>query len=320
MSKTIKVAAIQAEPVWQDLQGGVAKSISLIQDAAENGANVIGFPEVFIPGYPWSIWGNSPTDNAPWINEYFNNSMEKESPEMDRIRAAVREAGVFVVLGYSERYRGTLYIAQSFIDETGTIVLHRRKIKPTHVERAIYGDGQGESLTNVAETKFGKVAGLNCWEHTQTLLRYYEYSQDVDIHVSSWPSIFPQNNPDWPYHITPECCKAFSHVVSMEGACFVLLASQILTEENLEKANVKGFDYTKNGGGGFSMIFSPFGKELVKPLDPSAEGILYADIDLAEKYKAKQNLDIVGHYSRPDALSLRVNRHAAKPVFFANDL
>jgi predicted amidohydrolase len=106
----------------------------------------------------------------------------------------------------------------------------------------------------------------------------------------------------------------------MEGACFVLLASQILTEENIEKANVKGFDYTKNGGGGFSMIFSPFGQELVKPLDPGAEGILYADINLDEKYKAKQNLDIVGHYSRPDALSLRVNRHPAKPVFFANEL
>ncbi|RBR17376.1 hypothetical protein FVER53590_11865 [Fusarium verticillioides] len=320
MSKSLKVAAIQAEPVWNDLQGGVNKSIGLIQEAAKEGANVIGFPEVFIPGYPWSIWANSPTENAPWINEYFKNSMEKESPEMDQIRAAVREAGVFVVLGYSERYRGTLYIAQSFIDETGTIVLHRRKIKPTHVERAIYGDGQGESLTNVADTKFGRVAGLNCWEHTQTLLRYYEYSQDVDIHVSSWPSIFPQNVPEWPYHITPECCKAFSHVVSMEGACFVLLASQIMTEENHKKANVDGYDYTKKSGGGFSMIFSPFGEELVKPLAPNEEGILYADINLEEKYKAKQNLDIVGHYSRPDQLSLRVNKHAAKPVFFANDL
>lgn len=129
MSKSLKVAAIQAEPVWNDLQGGVNKSIGLIQEAAKNGANVIGFPEVFIPGYPWyvtdlkkhgqislfifrSIWANSPTENAPWINEYFKNSLERESPEMDQIRAAVREAGVFVVLGYSERYKGTLYIAQ----------------------------------------------------------------------------------------------------------------------------------------------------------------------------------------------------------------
>ena len=106
----------------------------------------------------------------------------------------------------------------------------------------------------------------------------------------------------------------------MEGACCVILSSQIMTEENKEKANVKGYAYTKGSGGGFSMIFSPFGQELVKPLEPHEEGILYADINLEEKYKAKQNLDIVGHYSRPDQLSLRVNRHAAKPVFFANDL
>ncbi|KAJ3542042.1 hypothetical protein NM208_g4315 [Fusarium decemcellulare] len=99
-SSTVKVAAIQAEPAWNDLQGGVNKSISLIQEAASNGANVIGFPEVFIPGYPWSIWANSPTDNAQHMNEYFENSLQRESPEMDRIREAVREAGVFVVLGY----------------------------------------------------------------------------------------------------------------------------------------------------------------------------------------------------------------------------
>lgn len=92
-----------------------------------------------------------------------------------------------------------------------------------------------------------------------------------------------------------------------------------MTEENKKKANVEGYDYTKESGGGFSMIFSPFGKELVKPLQPHEEGILYADIDLEEKIKAKQNLDIVGHYSRPDLLSLRVNTDAAKPVFLAKD-
>ncbi|KAH7239566.1 hypothetical protein MRS44_015075 [Fusarium solani] len=317
---TVKVAAIQAEPVWNDLQGGVAKVISLIQEASSNGANVIGFPEVFIPGYPWSIWANSPTDNAPYMNEYFQNSLERESPEMDRIRDAVREAGVFIVLGYSERYKGTLYIAQSFIDETGTIVHHRRKIKPTHVERAIYGDGQGESLKTVVPSKFGRIGGLNCWEHSQPLLRYYEYSQDVDIHISSWPSIFPQHNPGWPYHIVPETCKNFSNILSQEGACFVVLASQILTEKSKEAANIQGYAYTEKSGGGFSTIFSPFGQELVEPLKPDEEGILYAEVDIKEKYKAKQNLDTVGHYSRPDQLSLRVNTHASTPVFFANDL
>ncbi|KAJ3521573.1 hypothetical protein NM208_g13226 [Fusarium decemcellulare] len=97
-------------------------------------------------------------------------------------------------------------------------------------------------------------------------------------------------------------------------------SSQVLTPKSHEKANVQGYAYTEKAGGGFSTIFSPFGQELVEPLQPDEEGILYAEIDIKEKYKAKQNLDTVGHYSRPDQLSLRVNTHASTPVFFANDL
>ncbi|KAK7701230.1 hypothetical protein SLS57_011831 [Botryosphaeria dothidea] len=323
-NKQIKVAAIQAEPVWNDLQGGVDKAIAYIQEAASNGANVLGFPEVFIPGYPWSIWANSVIDNAKFMDEYFQNSLERESEEMDRIRAAVREAGIFVVLGYSERYRGSLYIAQSFIDPTGTIVHHRRKIKPTHVERAYYGDGQADSLKTVVQTPFGKVGGLNCWEHTQVLLRYYEYSQDVDIHVASWPLIWDQ--PDaksldekwakWPYHITPEASQRLSQVLGIEGACFVLVCTQILTEKNRERCQLQNYPYAVTPSGGFSAIYGPDGGELAKPLGPGEEGILYADVDLHEKDLAKHNLDIVGHYSRPDLLSLRVTTEQGTPVHF----
>ncbi|EOD47008.1 putative aliphatic nitrilase protein [Neofusicoccum parvum] len=318
--KTVKIAAIQAEPVWNDLQGGVDKAIAYIQEAAANGTNVLGFPEVFIPGYPWSIWANSVVSNVEFMDEYFQNSMARESDEMDRIRAAVREAGIFVVLGYSERYRGTLFIAQSFIDQTGTIVHHRRKIKPTHVERAYYGDGQAESLKTVVPTPFGKVGGLNCWEHSQTLLRYYEYSQDVDIHVASWPLIWgvpaDEGWAKWPWHITPDASQRLSQVMAIEGACFVMIASQILTEKNRDRCRLKDFVYAQTPGGGFSMIYAPDGRELVKPLGPGEEGILYADVDLHEKDLCKQNLDIVGHYSRPDLLSLRVTTEGGTQVHF----
>lgn len=105
----------------------------------------------------------------------------------------------------------------------------------------------------------------------------------------------------------------------MEGACFVLIASQVVSAEAAKRTNIEGFDYAKLPGGGFSMIYSPFGKELVKALPPDVEGILYADCNLTQRYEAKQNLDIVGHYSRPDQLSLRVNRHGAAPVFFVEE-
>ncbi|KAJ5798341.1 nitrilase [Penicillium pulvis] len=318
-AKTVKVAAIQAEPVWNDLEGGVNKAIAYIEEAASNGANVLGFPEVFIPGYPWSMWANSPVENAAFMDEYFRNSLPKESEQMDRIRAAVREAGMFVVLGYSERYRGSIYIAQSFIDPTGTIVHHRRKIKPTHVERAIWGDGQAESLQTVVSSPFGNIGGLNCWEHTQTLLRYYEYAQDVDIHVASWPLIWdmpPQEKMPWTYQITPGLNSSLSQIMAFEGACFVLVCTQVLTEKNREKCRLENFEYATAPGGGFSMIYGPEGTPLVKQPAPGEEIILYADIDLHDKAVAKHNLDIVGHYSRPDLLSLRVTTEAGKPIHF----
>ncbi|KAF5971723.1 aliphatic nitrilase [Fusarium coicis] len=243
MPSKCKVAAIQAESCWNDLKGSIAKTIGLIREAAGEGANVIGFPEIFIPGYPWTIWANSPVSNAAFMSEYIANSLEKES---------------------DERYQGTLYISLSFIDETGTIVLHRRKIKPTHVERAYWGDGQADSVKAVVPTSFGNIGGLNCWEHTQPLLRYYQYSQNLDIQVSSWPL----------------CWDALrGHGDGRRLFCLGLLTG--LTEESKAKTGLEKFDYARAPGGGFSMIYGPDGSELCKPLGPGEEGILYADIDLS---------------------------------------
>ncbi|KAL4875016.1 carbon-nitrogen hydrolase [Aspergillus karnatakaensis] len=314
--KTIRVAAVQAEPEWNNLQKGVDKTIKLIAEAGQNGASVMGFPEVWIPGYPWSIWNQSVVENKEFMEEYFNNSLERESEEMNRLRAAVKEAGVFVVLGYSERYRGSLYISQSFIDENGDIVHHRRKVKPTHVERGFWGDGQAESLQTVVKSSFGNIGGLNCWEHTQTLLRYYEYAQDVDIHIASWPLIFDPH-PDMGYHISNEACGRLTQVMAFEGACFTVICSQVMSEENRARNNVEQWSFTKGPGGGFSMIYDPMGQPLVEAPDASQEVILYADVDLADKWRAKRSLDVVGHYSRPDLLSLKVTKEAASQVHFA---
>ncbi|KAL2066916.1 hypothetical protein VTL71DRAFT_1340 [Oculimacula yallundae] len=133
---TVTVCAVQAEPVWLDLAGSVDKTITLIEQAGKDGVSVLGFPEVWIPGYPWAIWTKSVVENTELIHKYMENSMSKQSPEMDRIKAAVKEACIFIVLGYSERVGASLYIAQSFIDTTGEIIHHRRKTKPTHVERS----------------------------------------------------------------------------------------------------------------------------------------------------------------------------------------
>lgn len=194
---------------------------------------------------------------------------------------------------------------------------HRRKIKPTHVERAYWGDGQADSLKTVVASPFGNIGGLNCWEHTQTLLRYYEYSQDVDIHVASWPLIWdmPPGQP-WTYQITPGLNSTLSQIMAFEGACFVLVCTQVLTEKNRQKCRLENFSYATTPSGGFSMIYGPEGTPLVEAPAPGEEVILYADINLHDKAVAKHNLDLVGHYSRPDLLSLRVTTDVGKPVHF----
>ena len=175
-------------------------------------------------------------------------------------------------------------------------------------------------MKTVVSSLFGNIGGLNCWEHTQPLLRYYEYEQDVDIHVASWPAIWdlPDTVKDkWNYHVSGTASRNLSQVMALEGACCVLVCSQIMTEKNAAKNGVKDWDYPTLPGGGFSQIFGFDAEPLCTPPPAGEEAIISADVDLEiGKLKAKQFLDVVGHYSRPDLLSLRVNTHPSRPVHF----
>jgi nitrilase len=162
---------------------------------------------------------------------------------------------------------------------------------------------------------FGKVGGLNSSGHLQPLLRYYEYSQGVEIHVAGWPPFWkhPMDIP-WPYHVSDEAETRTCQFIAMEGATFVLVCTQMLTAENKDKNNLTDSPFCEAPRGGFAMIYGPDGKPLVDPLPSSEGGLLIADIDLNTIDFAKQIIDVVGHYSRPDLLSLSVNSEAAKHV------
>ncbi|KAH8670400.1 putative nitrilase [Tricladium varicosporioides] len=313
--ETVRLGAVQAEPIWLDLQGTVAKTIKIIQDAGTKGINVLGFPEVWIPGYPWNIWTQSIPQNKAMLHKYMANSMSIDSPEMEAIKAAVKEAGIFVVLGYSERDGGSLYMAQSTISSEGVIVSHRRKIKPTYVERIIWGDGQASSLKSVVETPFGKVGALCCFEHYQPLLRYYQYAQGEQIHVASWPAFFevPKGS-EWPFQGSPEASLLASRFMALEGQMFVILSTQIVKEENLDSMHLRELGVTDKAAGGFAMIYGPDGTELVDALAPDQEGILQADVMLSDIDYSKALLDPVGQYSRPDMLTLQAIKTEGKHV------
>ncbi|PLN86181.1 putative nitrilase [Aspergillus taichungensis] len=311
---TVRVGAIQAEPVYLDLEGGVNKAVKLIQEASEKGVQVLGFPEVWVGG---PLWSQCPLESAGFFSKYIAQSLPRDSPQMRRIQNACKEHSIFVVLGYSEKDNGSIYMAQAFINESGEIIHNRRKIKPTHVERSLWGEGQADSLKCVVDSQHGRIGALNCWENLQPLLRYYEYSQNVQIHVAAWPS-FPAHprevDSPMPYSNSGEANLRLSQMIAMEGQTFVLCATGVMKAETHELMGVKDRGIFHGDGGGFAMIFGPDGSPLAEPMPVGEEGILTADVDLDAIHAAKNLCDPVGHYSRPDLLSLRVNTVPAKVV------
>lgn len=176
----VRVAAVQAESVWLDLPVGVDRTIELIGQAATGGAQLVTFGEIFIPGYPWWIWLDSPAAGMAFVPRYVANSMTRDGAEMTHICQAAAQHRIHVVFGFSERAGGSLYMAQAFVSDTGELVSVRRKLKPTHVERSVFGEGDGSDL-QVHETALGKVGALNCWEHLQPLTKHAMFSLGEEI-------------------------------------------------------------------------------------------------------------------------------------------
>lgn len=230
----VRVAAVQAEPEWFDLQASVKKTCTLIADAAAGGAELVSFPECFIPGYPAWIWSRSL--DAELGVKYIANSLKVDSPEMETIRSAAAKHNINVVLGFSENDHNSLYMAQATISgATGEILMKRRKFKPTHVERTVFGDASGSSLMNVVDLPIGKVGALNCWEHIQPLLKYHTFLQREEIHVSSWPSLdhFVEGDPGhWGMSREGSHCAGQQYAV--EGGCFVMHTTAMLSQRRID--------------------------------------------------------------------------------------
>jgi predicted amidohydrolase len=205
-SRTVRVAAVQAESECFNLDAGVAKACKYIEEASQKGAKLVAFSECFLPGYPYWIWYETPPQtllahtsaahtsrrarsvDLDYAKRYIENCLAIDSPQMQKICETAKTANIAVSLGFSEQADRSCYIAQALIGADGEIKMTRRKTKPTHMERTIFGDGSGSSLKNVVDVPgVGKVGGLCCWEHTQPLLRHHTHSLGEEIHVAAWP-------------------------------------------------------------------------------------------------------------------------------------
>lgn len=306
---TVAVAHVASD--YLDREGTVQKTIDTIAEAGDEGADLIAFPESYIPGYPYWIWTNTPTEGALLFKEWFQNAVEVPGETIDRIGDAARRAGTHVVVGVAERDGGTIYNTLVYIDDTGEYLGKHRKLQPTHVERTVWGKGDGSDLQTF-DTSIGTIGGLICWEHTMDLVRYAMACLGEQIHVAAWPATTAiAHNPH--AKIFDDVTESAARHHALASQSFVLNVQSCVDETAVQKLGFEDDPDIFHEGGGWSAIIGPEGRILAGP-NTDDEAILYADIDLSDIILSKYACDSVGHYARPDVVRLLMDRSSQNIV------
>ncbi|MGH1366648.1 MAG: carbon-nitrogen hydrolase family protein [Calditrichia bacterium] len=305
-------AVIQHPPVFMNLDASIDEAIRHIDSAAKSGARLVVFPETWLPGYPvWldyapnaGLWDHPPA--KAMFKTLFDNSPTIDGPEIARLSAAVKKAGVYVVMGLNEKERGTLYNSMLFLTPSQSEPLVHRKLIPTYTERLVWGRGDGSTLAAM-QTDFGPVGGLVCWEHWMPLARAAMHGLQETIHIAQWPMV-------------KEMHQIASRHYAFEGQCFVVAAGCVLSIQDMHdgltsiKADPRAFQLLEGikdptetlllrGG---SAIIAPSGDYLAEPVyDKPA--IITAELNPDLLVEGRLFLDTDGHYSRPDVFQLTVN-------------
>lgn len=301
-------AAVQATPVFLDREATVAKACRLIAEAAAAGARLVVFPEAFVAGYPYWLWGDRPgalpnLEQAAFV-ALWQAAVDVPGPDTARLGEAARAAGAHVVIGVNEREsaygRSTLYNTLLSFGTDGQLLGRHRKLVPTYKERTVWGPGDGSTLA-VHSTPLGRIGGLICWENYMPLARYHQYAQGVQVHVAATV----EDSPSWQHLVRAIAAEGRVYVVSVCQH----FARSAFPEEPLLGGFAPEADVLSEGG---SLIIAPGGEVLAGPLD-SGEAIALAEIDLARVVAEKHSLDVAGHYARPDVFRLTVDEAPALP-------
>ncbi|NMC14661.1 MAG: carbon-nitrogen hydrolase family protein [Chloroflexi bacterium] len=307
----IKVAVVQAAPILFDREASVEKACRLTREAAGQGAKLVLFPEAFIPAYPrglsfGAVVGSRSAEGRRTWQTYWANAVDIPSPATEALAEAAQQANVYLAIGVIERDSqfsgGTLYCTLLYFSPEGKLIGKHRKLKPTASERLIWGEGDGSTLT-VLDTRIGKIGGLICWENYMPLARMALYGKGVEIYLA-------------PTADSRDSWQATMQHIALEGRCFVLGCNQYVTK-SMYPPDLDGIEELASlpeemcrGG---SVIVSPMGRVLAGPLF-GEEGMLFAELDMAELAQSKYDFDVAGHYARPDVFQLIINDKPLPPV------
>ena len=313
-----KAAAIQTSPVFLNAEKTIDKAITFIKEAAENGAQLIAFPEVFVSGYPYWNWIMTPVQGSKWYEKLYKSAITADGSEVKRICNAAKEFNIHIVIGINEKGTsfGEIYNTNLIIDNNGNLIGKHRKLVPTWAEKLTWTSGDGSSL-KVYKTEIGPIGTLACGENTNTLARFALLAQGELIHIANYISL-PVAPPDYDM---AEAIKIRAAAHSFEGKLFTIVSCSTISQEikdalREDVPNVDDLLTRKNSA--FSGFIGPNGAVIGTPLIDE-EGIVYADIDLEKCIQPKQMHDILGHYNRFDIFDLRVNTAPTRNITFIDN-
>ena len=303
---TIRAAVIQAAPVVFDREATLAKVRTLTAEAASKGARIAVFPEAFLSGYPKGLdfgarVGSRTLEGRKMFRRYFESAVEIPSDAATELGAIARDHSIYLVIGVIERDGGTLYCTVLFHSASGELLGKHRKLMPTAMERLVWGMGDGSTMP-VFDTPLGRLGAVICWENYMPLLRMAMYVKGIELYCA--PTVDDRDT--W--------ARSMQHI-AFEGRCFVLSAVQYLERKDCPDDYADTAPVLIRGG---SVIVNPQGIVLAGP-HYGSEAILVADLNRNEIAEGKFDLDVAGHYARPDVFRLTVNERPAPTVEFERD-